>query len=211
MRLKERKPWRRVSVRSVEIQSSNPALGVRSLPGISAPAADTCIAPHVAGVGVHAAVARLLSGKAREPLAANHRLQSDATLGEPRVAPLRRIAVRRQSGAMRSDLNLECRDSLRSEARHLSKAVLSGELDILEAAPRLWAVLQRLGLDWDDEDSSAFGLIASETEHLPVGQQRLHWSEQALERKEPRVVEARKWAEEFGMPACQRVASRWGS
>lgn len=112
---------------------------------------------------------------------------------------------------MRSDLDLEYRDGLRLEARQLAKAVLSGGLDILEAAPQLWGILQRLGLEWDDEDSSAFGLIASETEHLPVGQQRLHWSEDALKRKEPRIVAARKWAEEFGMPACRRLESRWGS
>lgn len=66
-------------------------------------------------------------------------------------------------------LDLERRDRLRERARALAQSVLAGDGDLLEVARELWGVLQGLGLDWEDEDCSAFGLIASETEHLPVG------------------------------------------
>lgn len=112
---------------------------------------------------------------------------------------------------MRADLDLEYRDKLRRRAQELARLVLSGKVDILEASKSLWVVLQRLGLGWEDEDSSAFGLIVSETDHLPVGRERQYWAKEALERKEPEIVGAKRWAEQFGIPACRRIERRWKS
>lgn len=92
-------------------------------------------------------------------------------------------------------LDLEQRDRLRERARALAQSVLSGEAYLLEVSRDLWGALQGLDLDWEDEDCSAFGLIASETEHLPIGSQRQYWSAEALERKNPEILRARSWAE----------------
>lgn len=49
----------------------------------------------------------------------------------------------------------EYRDHLRRKAQRLARAVLAGEMDLLEAAEPLWRALLGLGFDeWEDEDAS---------------------------------------------------------
>ena len=83
--------------------------------------------------------------------------------------------------------------------------------DLLEAAPELWGSLSLLGFDWDDPDYHAFGLIASETDALALGAQRVHWAADALAEKAPELRRARIWAAPLGMPACERIVTRFGA
>jgi hypothetical protein len=98
----------------------------------------------------------------------------------------------------------------RKRATELARAVLAGELGLIEAAPGLVSALQGLRLTMEDPTYSAFVLIWSETETLPIGPQREHWAPDALARLEPRVAHAREWAKRFGLPACQQVIERFG-
>jgi len=103
------------------------------------------------------------------------------------------------------------RRDLEQKLARLATAILAGTVDLLEAAPELWGGLSALGFDWDDPDYHAFGLIASETDALPVGAQRVHWAADALVEKEPALRAARVWAAPLGMPACERIVNRFGA
>jgi len=97
----------------------------------------------------------------------------------------------------------------RDRAIALASAVLTGEADLVEVSRELWSRLGELGLDWDDVDYHALGVIASETDHLPIGAERANWDPEALARKDPEVRDAYAWAEEIGLPACERVVARF--
>jgi len=103
------------------------------------------------------------------------------------------------------------RRDLEQELVRLATTVLAGTVDLLEAAPQLWGGLSVLGFDWGDPDYHAFGLIASETDALPIGAQRVCWAADALVEKEPELQAARIWAAPLGMPACERIVNRFGS
>jgi hypothetical protein len=96
------------------------------------------------------------------------------------------------------------RINLEQELVRLATSVLAGRVD-------LWGSLSALGFDWDDPDYHAFGLIVSETDALPIGTQRVHWTADALVEKETELREARVWAAPFGMPACDRIVARFGA
>jgi hypothetical protein len=103
------------------------------------------------------------------------------------------------------------RRDLEQELVRLATSVLAGKVDLLEAAPKLWSNLSVLGFDWNDPDYHAFGLIVSETDALPLGEQRAQWAPDALVEKEPELREARIWAAPLGMPACERIVTRFGA
>ena len=104
----------------------------------------------------------------------------------------------------------ETLEASRERAVALASAVVTGEMDLLEAAPALAAALNALGCTWDDQAYKAFGLIASETDALPIGEQCKFWSAEALARMEPELERARSWAAAIGEPACQEVLERFG-
>jgi hypothetical protein len=104
----------------------------------------------------------------------------------------------------------EALEANRRRAAELAHSVLTGAVSLLEAAPDLESALRALGCDWDDDSFRTFGLIASETDTLPIGPQRQHWAPEALARKEPDVLRAQAWAEKFGLAACKEVLARYG-
>ena len=75
----------------------------------------------------------------------------------------------------------------------------------------LSSVLSEIVDDRDDPDLEAFTLIASETDHLPIGSERDRWSRAALAEKQPKIAEAERWAKGVGLEACRNVAARFGS
>ncbi len=88
--------------------------------------------------------------------------------------------------------------------------MLEGRLTWLEGARVLVALRSEVGLE-DDADFGPFVLIESETDHLPIGPQRVHWSEEALFRKESDVRRAEEWAKQTALKEAQRLVERFGS
>lgn len=88
--------------------------------------------------------------------------------------------------------------------------ILAGELSYLDGA-RVFLSLRAEAELADDADFEPFGLLRSETEHLPIGPQRSFWDESAVERKKPEIQRAEEWAREFARNAVERIASRFGA
>lgn len=69
-----------------------------------------------------------------------------------------------------------------------------------------------LGLNPDeDEGAAVFRLIGSETDHLPLGDERQYWEPTALATKDIEIQSAEMWARPFGLVSCQRLIDRFAT
>jgi hypothetical protein len=101
--------------------------------------------------------------------------------------------------------------SCRRRAVELAKGILTGHVHVLEGCHELASLRWEVEVDEWDEDFVTFSAISSETDSLPVGQVRAHWSSEALERLEPQMQSAVAWAIVQITPACQSVVQRFGA
>jgi hypothetical protein len=60
----------------------------------------------------------------------------------------------------------------------------------------------------NDADILRFVGIASETEALPLGDERKHWQPLALSGLQPAIDKAQSWARDVGARNCQNVLAR---
>ncbi len=63
----------------------------------------------------------------------------------------------------------------------------------------------------DDPDILPFVGIASETESLPLGGERVHWQAQALADLQDKIDESQAWALTVASAHCQSLVARSGS
>ena len=102
-------------------------------------------------------------------------------------------------------------DRARREITEAARGMLSGALSFIEGA-RLICRLRRCAELADfDPDIVAFIAIESETDTLPIGDARQHWAPEALEKLQPEIDSAEKWAQEIGRAECQRLIDRFGA
>ena len=92
-----------------------------------------------------------------------------------------------------------------------AKAVLAGELGLIEGCVALSRVAQGLVPRWhDDPDFLVFGAVASETDHLPTGSARTHWNPDALAREDERIAQYEAKVRTDIVAACQNIIVRYG-
>lgn len=92
----------------------------------------------------------------------------------------------------------------------LAQAMLDGKLSFLEGAARILAIKKSLsGIANRDPDFDVFVTIQSETDHLPLPEQRALWAPEALDRLEPEFKRVEEWAKSFAPSACERLIARF--
>jgi hypothetical protein len=92
----------------------------------------------------------------------------------------------------------------------IAQRALAGEIDILDAARQIVSVRHRCDLDFDDEDIAAFVVIESDTDNLPIGDERENWAVEALARKAAEVEAAQKWAWNVAEESLRNLITRFG-
>ena len=97
-----------------------------------------------------------------------------------------------------------------SQALLTAKAILSGEVGVLEGCIRLSGLSRDIVADWRvDPDFRLFGAVASDIDHLPFGDVRARWSASALVRAD---AEIQRITEHIGpkvREACEHLLSRF--
>lgn len=92
----------------------------------------------------------------------------------------------------------------------IARSMMSGELPFVEGAVQVLRLESQVGGVGDhDQDFSAFVVIESETDHLPLKAQRHLWAPEALARFEPELEKAQQWAESFAPEACANLVARF--
>jgi len=105
------------------------------------------------------------------------------------------------------DMNSIVRE--RRRAVSIARAVLAGKMDVLVGARDLRELRFKVGVSDDDPDFKCFVLIESETDALPLADERSSWSAAALIRLAPDIARATNWATELGWEAFQNVVRRF--
>jgi hypothetical protein len=103
-------------------------------------------------------------------------------------------------------------DNSRRELLKLARAMLNGELSYLEGAPRVLKLRSRVIGDADITSDLAFGifsLISSETDHLPLQEQRVLWASESLAKLEEKIILSEEWARPIGIKACENLIERF--
>lgn len=98
------------------------------------------------------------------------------------------------------------RDALRT-----ARAVLDNELGIIERSIKLAAYAHSVVADWaTDPDFLVFGVLASETDHLPFGAVRDRWSVTALAKADAEIGVITQRNRDNVRQACENVIARFG-
>lgn len=95
----------------------------------------------------------------------------------------------------------------RKQIIEAAKWVLSGRTSAIEGA-RIIARCRFTARLEEDPDVLPFVGIASETEALPLGTDRIHGQARALTDLQPKIDEAEAWASDFAQSHCKNLLTR---
>jgi hypothetical protein len=97
----------------------------------------------------------------------------------------------------------------RQNLLELLYSMLDGRLSYFEGAAQVLNIDRRLlGISEQDSDFEKFVLIRSETDHLPLHQQRPLWSADALEKLQGEFAQTEEWAKTFAPEACNNLIAK---
>jgi hypothetical protein len=87
--------------------------------------------------------------------------------------------------------------------------ILKGKIGVIEGSRIMGSLLRETGISEDDEDYLSFVAIDSETDALPVGEVRQHWSSDALKEKDILIEKAENFYRQIARDACENIIKRW--
>ena len=87
--------------------------------------------------------------------------------------------------------------------------MLTGKLSYIEGARSFVVAWTTTRLDERDADFLPFVGIVSETDALPIGEERKYWQVTALDALQPEIDQTEVWARWFGEPHCRGLVERF--
>ncbi len=101
--------------------------------------------------------------------------------------------------------------SQRAKAIATATEMITGKLGIIAGARILATLRFEVGVTEYDEDFLTFVAIDSETDDLPIGQQREHWATKALQEKDVEIKRCENLYQQNAIQACKNIIKRWES
>lgn len=92
----------------------------------------------------------------------------------------------------------------------LARAMLRGEVGVLEGSRKMLDFVHTAGIDSRDEDLLVFVGIDSQEDHLPVGSERGFWSPDRLAALAPEIAKAEAVHRPGALAACKSLVRRFG-
>jgi hypothetical protein len=92
----------------------------------------------------------------------------------------------------------------------LAQSILAGEVGIIAASRQFAAWRLDVGAE-DDPDFLFFVALDSETDHLPVGDLRKHWSADALRAKDDELEKFEASARDEALVVCRSLIQKYES
>jgi hypothetical protein len=93
----------------------------------------------------------------------------------------------------------------------VASAMLRGEIGVIEGSRQLCRLRFSCSSLDHDPDFIPFVGIDSDTDHLPVGEDRRHWAADALARKDIEIQDAEAFYRNHAIAGCERLLARFGS
>jgi hypothetical protein len=97
----------------------------------------------------------------------------------------------------------------RSEVVNTARLLRDGKMSVVEGAWRLNALRHEVTQNDFDDDFMLFVAIASETDHLPVGEVRKQYATEALVRADKEIEEVDKIYRSQVEVACEKLIARF--
>lgn len=99
-----------------------------------------------------------------------------------------------------------------AEAVRNARAIVEGELGILEGCIPLASLAHEVVSDWrTDPDFVVIGAVASEVDNLPFGAVRAQWSPAALAKADQEIARYTRLSKDQVLVACRNIISRFAS
>jgi len=106
----------------------------------------------------------------------------------------------------RTFIDRQASESDHLRAKEIAKAVLDGRTTVLEAARELVSVAHTDAIAELEDRRFIIG-VASETDHLPVGEVRKLWAPSALEEKDIEIARAEELYKADFLETCRRIVN----
>jgi hypothetical protein len=107
--------------------------------------------------------------------------------------------------------DLESVERMQREAAKIARSMVSGSLGFIAGCRQLARLGHDVVKDWRiDPDFVVFGAVDSETDHLPLEDQRTFWDTAAFEAKQAEVSRFEEGSREKVLAACRSVIARFG-
>jgi hypothetical protein len=90
-----------------------------------------------------------------------------------------------------------------------AEEMIAGKTGIIAGSRMLSGLRFELDVPEDDEDFLSFVAIDSETDDLPVGQEREFWSPEALKEKDVEIQRCEDIYRQSATEACESIIRRW--
>ena len=100
--------------------------------------------------------------------------------------------------------------SLDVQIADIAHEMLSGKVGLVEGSRQLVQLFGRLD-ERDDELLAPIIALESETDDLPLGEVRLHWSEEALQRKDAAVADYLREVRAEILKTCEALVRRYSN
>ncbi len=97
----------------------------------------------------------------------------------------------------------------RQKVARIARDILDGSVGVIEASRALVALRFEVAVDEWDQDFITFVGIDSETDDLPVGQTREHWSADALAKKDQEIARCEALYRESAREAASHFVARF--
>lgn len=92
----------------------------------------------------------------------------------------------------------------------IAKSLLANDIGLIEASRKLVRLQYEANLE-NEEDLKIFWIIDSETDHLPIGQQRANVSAQKLIESDKEIGECEEFYRDTVRIACINIISNFGN
>jgi len=91
-----------------------------------------------------------------------------------------------------------------------AQAILDGTVGIIEGSVAMSRISHQAVAVWhEDNEFRIFGLISSETDHLPTGSARQYWNPVALAREDKEIAEIEDDIRNDVLTACRNLIERF--
>ena len=100
-------------------------------------------------------------------------------------------------------------DEQQHEIVRVARRIVDGSVGVIAGAREMTRVHFRSHSKEKDEEFLVFVGIDSETDHLPVGEVRKHWSAEALAQKDAEIKEAEDFFRDRALTAARVLIQRY--
>ena len=105
----------------------------------------------------------------------------------------------------------ELMEEARTRLMKTAEGILNGSIGIVEGCRMMNEFIAFAELDIDEDDRMTFQSVESQTDHLPIGEVRKLWNEEALKKKDEEIRKAEIMFTGIVKDSCSFIVNKYTS